>query len=110
MSANMKLYPINWPDVSRRIRLERAKGRCECIGECGSHPGPKHCIECNGPSKFKSGTRIILTVHHMCDDDPLCACESHLKAMCQRCHLLSNLRKNRGYRKPGIQAAKTKGA
>jgi len=33
-----------------------------------------------------------------------------LKAMCQRCHLLSNLRKNRGYRKPGIQAAKTKGA
>jgi len=109
----MKLYPANWSEVSKHIRLERAKSRCECTGECElyePHPGPKRCIECNGPSKFKSGKRIILTVHHLCDCKPLCAIKSHLKAMCQPCHLLSDLRKKRGYRKAGIEAAKSKGA
>ena len=30
---------------------------------------------------------VVLTVAHLCTCDPLCAEPSHLKAMCNRCHL-----------------------
>jgi hypothetical protein len=100
MSADMRLYPANWPEFSKYIRLVRAKGRCECTGECAlhrPHPGPKHCVECNGLSKFASGKKIILTTHHLCNCNPLCAKKNHVKAMCQGCHLRANLRGNRSY-------------
>jgi hypothetical protein len=32
-------YPANWPQISDRIRFERAGGRCESAGECDRHPG-----------------------------------------------------------------------
>ena len=28
-------YPPEWPEISKRIRTERAGDRCECSGECG---------------------------------------------------------------------------
>jgi hypothetical protein len=111
MPIDMSLYPPNWYEFSKSIRLDRAKGRCECTGECAVHhlhPGPKHCVERNGPPKFASGKKIVLTTHHLCNCDPLCANENHVKAMCQGCHLRANVRKKR-YHEAALRAAKTKG-
>lgn len=100
MSFDPKRYPADWREFSRRIRYERAKGRCECTGECGLHNGQDlvdpyngRCRELDGqPAKFATGT-VMLTVAHLnrkdgpCQCDPHCAIEDHVKAMCQRCHL-----------------------
>lgn len=89
-------YPPHWKTLSHKIRFERAKGRCECTGECGlhrTHPGPRRCEERDREAaKWAKGT-VVLTVAHLngpdgpCQCDPLCADEAHLKAMCNRCHL-----------------------
>lgn len=82
-------YPPAWPSISKRIRFHRAEGRCECTGECGlhrTHPGPRRCEEQHGhPAKWAKGT-VILTTAHLCHDST-CEDETHMKAMCQRCHL-----------------------
>ena len=86
---NPKLYPPNWREFSRHIRQDRAKGGCECTGECGLHlttPGPRRCIEKHGTKAMFSAGRIILTTAHLCGCNPLCAEPKHVKAMCQRCH------------------------
>ena len=36
MPMKRHLYPADWEAISLRIRKERAGGRCECTGECGS--------------------------------------------------------------------------
>ena len=36
---NRARYPKEWPAISKRIRFERAGGRCECEGECGHDHG-----------------------------------------------------------------------
>lgn len=98
MRRNTTPTAAGWKEFSRYIRDVRAGGRCECEGECGLHrvhPGPRRCVEVNGqPARFmKPGTRVILTVAHLnarcdvCSCDPLCIETSHVKAMCQRCHL-----------------------
>ena len=82
------LYPKDWKEISKRIR-ERSGGYCECEGECGlhlTHPGARRCSERNGfKAKWAKG-KVVLTVAHLCQD-PTCGDESHMKAMCQRCHL-----------------------
>lgn len=37
---NKGRYPADWRDISARIRFERAGGRCECTGQCGSTHSP----------------------------------------------------------------------
>jgi hypothetical protein len=90
MPSDARRYPQGWEVFSQSIRQERAQSRCECQGECGlhrTHPGPRRCEEVNyQPAKWAHG-RIILTVAHLCTCEPLCAEASHVKAMCQRCHL-----------------------
>ena len=82
---NRALYPADWGAISKRIRFDRAEGRCECRGECGLHPNQR-CIEQHDtPAQFAKG-QVILTVAHLCHD-PRCTEETHLRAMCQRCHL-----------------------
>ena len=82
-------YPVNWKAISRRIRFDRADGRCECMGECGLHrdnPGPRRCDEWHGrPAKWARGD-IVLTVAHL-DHDPTNCKDDNLRALCQRCHL-----------------------
>jgi len=100
MSFNPAHYPPDWYEFSMDIRNGRAKGQCECEGECGLHDGrdlffpkAKRCEERNGmAAKWAQGV-IVLTVAHLnrkdgpCRCSPLCADPSHVKAMCQRCHL-----------------------
>ena len=89
MSGKARIYPGHWKTLSHKIRHERARGRCECMGECGlhrTHPGPRRCEEVNNtPAKWAKGV-VVLTVAHLCRDST-CEDETHLKAMCNRCHL-----------------------
>lgn len=79
-------YPANWRAISRRIRFDRAKIRCECAGECGLHTTTGRCVEINGRPAVWAKGKIVLTVAHL-DHDPINCADANLKAMCQRCHL-----------------------
>ena len=97
MPVDYKKYPAGWGIFSNHIRFDRAGGRCECTGQCGLHPPvlewkqsePKvrRCIEKHGAKAMWANGRIILTVAHLCQCDPICKIENHVLAMCQRCHL-----------------------
>jgi hypothetical protein len=104
-------YPPDWPALSNRIRFERAGGRCECRGECGStHPGGR-CGAQHGaviqrfrrdPALWRtfpgygSGMEhdrewfepvtVVLTTAHRDHDRGRCD-DGNLFAVCQRCHL-----------------------
>ena len=115
LPIDYKNYPANWHSFSRTIRFDRAAGRCECEGECGeNHLG--RCRARNGQYeisflRFKV-FMIVLTVAHLwksiCRCKKKCAKASHVKAMCQRCHLAydveertANARSTRRFRKDG---------
>ena len=102
---NRALYPPDWPKISRQIRFERAGGRCECRGECGStHPVPEHpwsapagyvpgekrCPRTHGAIltnvRTRAEMRVVLTVAHLNHDPGDCR-DENLRAMCQACHL-----------------------
>jgi hypothetical protein len=82
---NRARYPADWRQISARIRNQRAIGRCECEGECGSaHLG--RCDARNGQPHPATGSRVVLTVAHL-DHTPENCDDNNLRAMCQRCHL-----------------------
>lgn len=100
MSGRHLLYPPDWREVSRYIRFERAQGQCECTGTtpdrilCGlhcTHPGPRRCVERNGQPAIWAKGRVVLTVAHLCQCEPLCSDPNHLAAFCQKCHLLTDV-------------------
>lgn len=109
MPCDYRDYPASWKALSHRIRFERAEGRCECEGECGSMHGlpeeDQRCSRRNGDVirtviDLETGKdvspRVVLTVAHLwrgpCTCHPKkCGIESHLKAMCQACHLRYDL-------------------
>ena len=88
---NRDRYPADWKAISYRIRTERAKGRCECTGECGRpdwhlNPTDGRCENVNGGHAIGTGSRVVLTVAHL-DHTPENCDDANLKAMCQGCHL-----------------------
>jgi hypothetical protein len=100
MPFHRERYPREWEEVSRFIRFERAQHRCECTGRtasrvlCGlhcTHPGPRRCVEVNHTPAVWARGLIVLTVAHVCDCEPLCADPEHLLAMCQRCHIRTDI-------------------
>jgi hypothetical protein len=94
---NASSYPANWEEIRveirNRSRNEQGQEQCECRGECLKHSG--RCGELNGtwarlrrsPGKVK----IRFTIAHLCHT-PSCDNRSHLKAMCEPCHLIYDLR------------------
>ena len=100
-------YPIDWRQISRHIRFERAGGRCET---CGRPHGEQIDQLADGrwydrhqttwrddrgdaapwPSLVEYGAvetkRIRLSAAHL-DHDPANSKESNIRALCQRCHL-----------------------
>jgi 5-methylcytosine-specific restriction endonuclease McrA len=83
-------YPSDWRAISDRIRT-RAQGRCEgpfgpdwsppkgdADGRCGARQHEPHPI---------TGSRVILTVAHVHDRNPINCSDWNLGAACQRCHL-----------------------
>ena len=86
-------YPPDWKQIVLRVAM-RAGGRCECRGECGLHqtnPGPRRCIEYNGTKATFARGKVVLTTAHLCHDTK-CADMTHLRHMCQRCHLRYDLK------------------
>ena len=91
-------YPANWSTEIRPAILDRAAGRCECLGECGHdhaaenaaiHPGHMtngRCIARDRRGHPVTGSRVVLTVAHL-DHIPENCDPENLRAMCQRCHL-----------------------
>lgn len=74
MPMDRSRYPADWDRISRRIR-ERAGWRCEFCGAKHGEPNPL------------TGSRVILTVAHVLNDDPMDVRDENLKALCQKCHL-----------------------
>lgn len=78
-------YPPDWHEISRRIRFDRAHGRCECTGLCRLHSG--RCEARNNESHPVTQSRVILTAAHWPDPTRENVDEGNLLALCQRCHL-----------------------
>ena len=90
-------YPANWKEIGVEIR-GRSKNindqeQCECRGECLKHNG--RCGEINGTwpqhRRKKGKVKVRFTIAHLCHN-PACDDRSHLKAMCEPCHLIFDLR------------------
>ena len=67
------LYPPDWPEISARVRFERAGNRCEWCGAANYwfHP--------------ETGSAVVLAVAHL-DHDPGNNDDDNLAALCQACH------------------------
>lgn len=120
---NRARYPKNWAAISHRIRFERAGNRCEECGvanyEIGGRtpdgrwhkaritgcdrrlPEPGSEWWCDGPNGVQKLriVKIILTVAHL-DHTPENCADENLRAMCQRCHNLYDMK----MRRAGIRA------
>lgn len=89
---NRDKYPDDWPEISRRIRFDRAGGRCECDGRC-SHGGKRKCLaddagRClaqHGRPNPATGSTVVLTVMHL-EHDLTKNEDEDLMAGCQLCH------------------------
>ena len=82
-------YPPDWAEISKRIRFDRAGGRCECRGECGArslHAAALHCVAEHGKPHPVTGKMVVLTVAHL-NHEPEDNREENLRAYCQGCHL-----------------------
>lgn len=89
------LYPINWREISLRIR-ERANNCCEFCGAPNGEWIRRDKADLNKWFKSHEGVaagllytasvKVVLTVAHLNHDETDCS-DDNLKALCQRCHL-----------------------
>jgi hypothetical protein len=84
MPFDRSKYPDNWEEISNYIRFERAVGRCECSGQCGTHTEP--CTAVHGKPHPITGSVVVLTTMHL-DHDTTHNDDDNLLAACQKCHL-----------------------
>jgi len=103
-------YPEDWKtiraDIWHRAMTTRRRVRCECCGECLKHRG--RCEEIRmtwaRARRRRGKVKIRITIAHLCHT-PKCDDKSHLRAMCEPCHQIYDLRcRQRGLR--GIQAVR----
>ncbi len=73
MPIDRRAYPVNWAEISLRIR-QRAGNRCEWCGAENHQPHPL------------TGAYVVLTVAHVENEDPMDCRDENLAALCQRCH------------------------
>lgn len=104
MPIDYSKYPYNWLSEIRPDALERAGHRCEwCDVENGAliirEPGATHKYRVLlGPGdeyayadESDKITKVVLTIAHIFDPDPMACHPLNLAALCQRCHLLYDL-------------------
>jgi hypothetical protein len=113
-------YPIDWTELSRVIRFERAKGRCEGCGrphgQMISHLGDGRWFDPNAEvwrdgqgrsidwidfSEYQGQlrrTRVVLATAHL-DHNPTNNRVGNLRALCQRCHLAHDRKEHRRRRR-----------
>jgi hypothetical protein len=101
-------YPSDWPDISRRVRFDRAGGVCEgcrrphgqivrCLPDGRWFDGNAQTWRNNHgrPARWPDlveavhlrQTRVVLAAAHL-DHDPRNNRMRNLKSLCQRCHLI----------------------
>ena len=66
-------YPKEWPAISHLIRW-LANWECEWCGAGNGQPHPE------------TGSKVVLTVAHILNDEPEDCRPANLAALCQRCH------------------------
>jgi hypothetical protein len=102
------LYPPHWPELSWRIRFERAGGRCQACGR--PHLVQLRCLPdgrwfdeaartwrnrrgkpCRWPDLIEAAglrsTRVVLAAAHL-DGNSANNRPRNLRSVCQRCHVL----------------------
>ena len=103
-----RLYPTDWPQISRRVRFERASGICQSCGRShgmtvrclpdGRWFDARHSTWRNGrgrPARWPDlveiaqirQTRVVLAAAHL-DHNPSNNRLRNLKSLCQRCHMI----------------------
>ena len=106
------LYPPHWRELSRRVRFERAKGKCQGCGR--PHLVRLRCLpdgrwfdelertwrdrrgrparwpDLVEAARFRT-TRVVLAAAHL-DGNPANNRLANLKSLCQRCHVLHDVR------------------
>jgi hypothetical protein len=90
-----KRYPPNWEEIRARI-LDRDEHRCKFCGVPNNEriwrdsDGDWHTTG-NDQSLYSVGgnrvVKIVLTIAHLHDPDPMNCEDGNLAALCQRCHL-----------------------
>ena len=105
MPCDYKKYPANWKSEIRPRILARAGNKCEICqvencaegyrfpsgrfvtideyARCWLDPQDEAACE---KVLSKDPIRIVLTIAHIHDPDPLNCADDNLKALCQRCH------------------------
>ena len=78
-------YPDDWKTISKDLRENRAKLRCECVGECGLHKG-RRCEERHMQNAKWANGKVVLTTAHRNHKPEDCRPEN-LMVLCNRCHL-----------------------
>lgn len=83
MPCDYSKYPAEWNEIRDRI-LARAGGnstgdvrigaRCEQCGAENWEPHPE------------TGSKVVLTIAHLDDPDPMNTADDNLAALCQKCH------------------------
>jgi len=101
-------YPRDWPQISRRVRFERAAGVCQGCGRphgltvrClpdgrwfdatdrtwrNGHGRPARWPDLVETAELRQ-TRVVLAAAHL-DHDPRNNRQRNLKSLCQRCHMI----------------------
>lgn len=88
MPINYKDYHPKWRLISKLIRFNRAKNKCEWCGAENYKPHPK------------TGSIVILTVAHI-DHNKANNIFKNLAALCQKCHLGHDIKQHTDNRKYG---------
>lgn len=83
---NRGRYPADWPEITARLKTDRAGGRCECEGECGRGTHAGRCSNLQGEMAYGTGSTVVLTTAHL-DHQPENCADENLRVMCQGCHL-----------------------
>jgi 5-methylcytosine-specific restriction endonuclease McrA len=73
MPMQRSRYPKDWESISLSIR-ERDAWRCVF---CGAQQGQPHPL---------TGSRVVLTVAHLHDPNPMNCAQENLGSLCQSCH------------------------
>lgn len=80
MPIDYKNYPKNWkteirPRILKRATDEDGVQRCEWCAAANYEPHPI------------TGSKVVLTIAHIHDHDPMACDNNNLAALCQKCHL-----------------------
>lgn len=98
MPTDMSKYPKNWKSEIRPSILRRAGNKCEWCGVKNHAEGVRikgEFLDCtNDPMQLETFAcvdglkviRIVLTIAHIHNPDPMDCRPENLAALCQKCH------------------------